>query len=354
MIEMNEFNRIETERSFLNSIEQAIEDFNKYPENATRQALWRHCDDARQAPTYVLQRLDEYVHKNYLPPHLKTALFEHAKLSVPKLVSVTKYIFADVLRAVAYQQTCLGLVNASEELKIATLNRHRIDFESILKTLIEWEQSMVPIWAVNEDFEKEALQKLIEFGSDSKSNEEKYGERSTIVLYLAAAGQVRLHLQNKFGNITGQYKQIHFSVTIFDTKANHTIKIFEPYRAKALNVILKVGKREHNVTVIVSWVGFTENTNIDQLIQDRKNRYNSITGYVDLPKEKCFPKRSMLEKLAQDQDNQELILELEPAALSVVSLEATSARTGGMAYFLDICGDVNSSMKDRAYMTIEL
>jgi len=294
------------------------------------------------------------VHKNYLPPHLKTALFVHAKLSVPKLVSVTKYIFADVLRAVAYQQTCLGLVNASEELKTATLDRHRITFESILKTLIEWEQSMVPAWAIGGDFEKEAMQKLIEFGSDSQSNEEKYGEHSPIIFYLAAAGKVRLYLQNKFGNITGQYQQIQFSVTIFDTHANHTLKIFEPYRAKALNVILKVGKQEHNVTAIVSWVGFTETTNMDQLIQDRKSRYNSITGYVESPSGKCFPQQAMVDKLAQDRDNQELVLELEPAALAVVPFEATSARTGGIGYFLDVCGDLRNSVKDKAFMTIEL
>lgn len=166
ILQISEFNKIEAERSFLNSIQQAIEDGIKYPENATRQALWRLCDDPLQAPVYILQRLDEYVHRNYLPPHLKTALFEFAKLSVPRLVSVTKYILADVIRAVIYQQTCLGLANASKPLQSATFNRNFKILSDIGQTLTGWEQALVPDWAANGEFAHEAMNKLVEFGSD--------------------------------------------------------------------------------------------------------------------------------------------------------------------------------------------
>lgn len=143
-------------------------------------------------------------------------------------------------------------------------------------------------------------------------------------------------------------------MTIFDSNYNHTIRIYEPYRAKVIEVNLKRGDRVDKVKAVVTWAGsMIENETIDQLIETQKTKYNQVTNYKNKQKIGCFAKRLDLEKLTDELNNQQLLLDLEPAALTMYSLDSNFARTGGVSYYLNVCDEVGNVIKDRSYMIIE-
>lgn len=322
LLESSQFQMVEMDRSLLNGIEEAVTKAVEFPEQSTSNALCRYCQQAGKAPVDILRRLDEYVHKDWLPPQLKDALFSYAAGSSGKMALVTKQFLADIIRATLFKQTCLGNEGASEALKNRTSIEDQATFEKLAATFLDWEKALAPEWAVNGKWQTDAAK----FIQAAKS----WVPFTPVSSYLEARARNILenfyaHEYNYWGNNSASGKpgtgDVRFSVTIITANPANKIEILNPHRA----ILLTDNLGGHDVQIVVTWNGYEQT--LDS-VRARVESANAAFGKLFNPRAygvkkgekwyQCFTNHATIGKVVHgDFDN--AIMDADVSAVAVVA-----------------------------------